>query len=386
MTVAYSQFKVQNRLAQMGVLLASEQHLPKLYDLIVRESMALTNAQVGSILIREGDFLLPAATRSELPLDGQELKSYSLSRFARKEEGLFHTILDNSMSLNFSDLHMQPEGRPAALWPELSLFTARAFQSLLALPLHTPQSGQMGILLLLNARSYDGEVGPFDPQIEELMMAVSAQASLAIQNVRWSKQLHQAYQDTLYRLSLVAKYREDPSGAQIRRISQYSAILSEALGFPEERVDKIRVASALYDIGKLGIPEAILLKPGRLTPEEFDRMKQHTTLGAVILGGSQTEILQIAEKIALTHHEKFDGSGYPNGQAGLEIPLEGRIVALAEVFDALTSARPYKNPMTFEQAVETIRSESGKHFDPTLVDVFLKSAEGFKAVLPTPKE
>ncbi len=364
----------------MGVLLAGEQHLPRLYDLIVREALGLTNAQMGAIYMREGETLAPTAVRHELALDAKALDDFSTRKFPLLRDSLCGEIILEDKILNLADVRTFPEGRPAVLWPEFSPFTGNEFRSLLALPLKTPQSGHMGVLLLLNARDFSDELVCFDPQIEEMMIAVSAQSALAIQNVRWMEQLHEAYQDTLYRLSLVAKYREDPSGAQIRRVSQYSAILAQALGIPEEKVAKIRVASALYDIGKLGIPEAILLKPGRLTPEEFDRMKQHTTLGAVILGGSQTEILQIAEKIALTHHEKFDGSGYPYGTTGEEIPPEGRIVAVAEVFDALTTARPYKIPMTFDQAVETIKADSGKHFDPVVVQAFLKTKDQFQKV------
>ena len=380
-----SQFKRYTRLAQMGALLAGEQHLPRLYDLIVSEALALTNAQMGAILMREGDFLRSMAARTEMSLDDESMHAFVASRFSLERESLCGQVLLEDKIFNLADIRTLPEGRPAVLWPEFAHFKTDQFRSLLALPLKTPQSGYMGILILLNARPTDEAVGPFDSQIEEMMLAVAAQYALAIQNVRWTQELHQAYQDTLYRLSLVAKYREDPSGAQIRRVSRYSGLLAEALGLPEETVEKIRVASALYDIGKLGIPEAILLKPGRLTPEEFEHMKQHTSVGAVILGGSKTEILQIAERIALSHHEKFDGTGYPYRQAGADIPLEGRIVALAEVFDALTTLRPYKEPMSFEAAVETVRAESGKHFDPTVVEAFLKRKDEFEKTLQTIK-
>jgi HD-GYP domain-containing protein (c-di-GMP phosphodiesterase class II) len=383
--VINSQFKRYTRLAQMGALLAGEQHLPRLYDLIVSEALALTNAQMGTLLIREGDVLAPMSTRTDMSLDSEDLLAFVTSRFTLQPDSLCGQVILEDKIFNLADIRTLPEGSPAALWPEFVHLKSDQLRSLLALPLKTPQSGYIGVLMLLNARSVDEQVGPFDAQIEEMMLAVAAQFALAIQNVRWTQELHQAYQDTLYRLSLVAKYREDPSGAQIRRVSRYSGFLAGALGLPEEKVEKIRVASALYDIGKLGIPEAILLKPGRLTPEEFDRMKQHTTLGAVILGGSKTEILQIAERIALSHHEKFDGSGYPSKQAGEDIPLEGRIVALAEVFDALTTDRPYKEPMPFDAAVETIRAESGKHFDPAVVQSFLKIKHEFEKILQTVK-
>ena len=380
-----SQFKRYARLAQMGALLAGEQHLSRLYDLIVSEALALTNAQMGALLMREGDFLAPAAARTDMALDNESMHAFVADRFSLGRDGLCGQVFFEDKIFNLADIRTLPEGRPAVLWPEFAHFKNDQFRSLLALPLKTPQSGYMGVLMLLNARSSSAEVGPFDSQIEEMMLAVASQCALAIQNVRWMQDLHQAYQDTLYRLSLVAKYREDPSGAQIHRVSHYSGLLSEALELPEEKVEKIRVASALYDIGMLGIPETILLKPGRLTPEEFERMKQHTTVGGVILGGSKTEILQIAERIALSHHEKFDGTGYPHKQAGADIPIEGRIVALAEVFDALTTDRPYKKPMSFEKAAETIQAESGRHFDPAIVQAFLKTKGEFEKTLQTIK-
>jgi putative two-component system response regulator len=376
-----SQYARFSRLAQMGVLLAGEQHLPRLYDLIVREAVALTGAELGVIYMRQGDVVEPMAARSEVSWAVEAVRTLGSGRLALNRESLCGQVILEDKIFNLSDIRVFPEERPAALWPELSKLPSGCGRSLLALPLKTPQSGLMGVLLLMNARSFDGAVIPFDPQIEDLMVAVTAQAALAIQNVRWTMELHQAYQDTLYRLSLAAEYREDPSGGHIRRIGHYSALFGKACGFPEEKVEKLQVASAMHDIGKLSIPESILLKPARLTPEEFETMKKHTTLGAIILGGSKTEILQIAERIALSHHEKFDGTGYPYGQSGVEIPIEGRIVAVADVFDALTTARPYKAPIPFAEAVKTIQSESGKHFDPGCVQAFLKVKDDIKKIL-----
>ena len=137
-----------------------------------------------------------------------------------------------------------------------------------------------------------------------------------------------------------------------------------------EAAAKIRVASALYDIGKLGIPEAILLKPGRLTPEEFERMKQHTTVGAVILGGSKTEILQIAERIALSHHEKFDGTGYPGKSKNETINLYAAIIAVADAYDAMIFSRSYRAALKHRDAVAELKKNSGTQFDPRVVTAF----------------
>lgn len=185
-------------------------------------------------------------------------------------------------------------------------------------------------------------------------------------------QLEEARLEILRRLALAAEYRDDETYEHTERVAETAASLLRALGGGPEEVGLMRLAAPLHDIGKLGISDLILLKPGRLTPEEFARMKTHTRLGAQILSGSRSQVLRLAEEIALTHHEWWDGSGYPRGLSGAEIPLAGRIVALADVFDALTHRRPYKEPWPVERALEEVRSLSGTHFDPTIVDAFMK--------------
>lgn len=378
-----SQYARFTRIAEVGVLLAGERHLPRLYDLIVREALALCNAQAGAVYIRQDELLEPAAMRAQLPGDGNPFRDFGKSPVPLGPQSLCGQAALNDRIFNIPDMHAFPEEHPALLYPEFAELSREQARTLLAVPMKTPQSGTMGILLLLNAMSSDGSVVPFDPLLEDLMSAVAEQGALAIQSVRWAIQLHQAYQDTLYRLSLAAEYREDPSGSHVRRVGLYSGLIAKAYGLPEERAETIRIASTMHDIGKITIPETILLKPGPLTPEEFEQMKKHTTLGALILGGSKTEVLRVAERIALTHHEKFDGTGYPFGQAGVEIPLEGRIVGLIDVLDALTTPRPYKKPIAFPDAVRIVQQESGKHFDPDCVLAFLKVQDEIRRILET---
>jgi putative two-component system response regulator len=151
--------------------------------------------------------------------------------------------------------------------------------------------------------------------------------------------------------------------------------MAEKYGLSDETVKLIQYASPMHDIGKIGIPDQILLKPGRLTAEEFEIIKSHTTIGGKILADSKADVLKLAHEIALTHHEKWDGSGYPRGLAGRDIPISGRIVGIADIFDALTSKRPYKEPYPVEVAVEIIRSEQGIKLDPDLVDVFISNID-----------
>lgn len=185
------------------------------------------------------------------------------------------------------------------------------------------------------------------------------------------RRTQEAHLDTLQRLVLAAEFKDDDTALHLQRMSRYAALLAQELNLPPGEVELIRLASPMHDVGKIGIPEHILLKPGQFTAEEMERMKQHTHIGGRLLRGSASELLKAGEIIALTHHEKWDGSGYPNGLAGEAIPLWGRISAVADVFDALTSPRPYKPAFPNDQAVRMLEEGRAKHFDPALIDLFL---------------
>lgn len=188
-----------------------------------------------------------------------------------------------------------------------------------------------------------------------------------------SKQVEEALEEMIIRLSLAVEARDHFSGDHVKRVANYCKIIAEYLGLEKEFIERIYLASPLHDVGKVGIPDNILLKPAKLTPEEFEIMKKHTLIGAQILANSKHEVIKMAENIALTHHEKYNGKGYPLGLKGENIPIEGRIVAIADVFDALTSRRPYKEPWPIEDAVREIKKESKEHFCPEVVNAFLKN-------------
>ncbi|MDG0811567.1 HD domain-containing phosphohydrolase [Cohnella rhizosphaerae] len=184
-------------------------------------------------------------------------------------------------------------------------------------------------------------------------------------------ELEQAKLEILHLLARTAEYRDDETGQHTQRVGRMARDVAVALGLPQQEVELIEQATPLHDIGKIGIADDILLKPGRFTAEEFEQMKRHTLIGAWILETSSFPVLRIAGEIALTHHEKWNGGGYPKGLSGADIPLSGRIVAIADFYDALTHERPYKKAWTHEEAIAEILAQRGVHFDPVVVDAFL---------------
>lgn len=185
-------------------------------------------------------------------------------------------------------------------------------------------------------------------------------------------QINETRLQTVRHLGRAAEYRDNETGFHIIRMSKVAALLGEAIGLSAYKCDLLLNASPMHDIGKIGIPDHILLKPGKLNEDEWIKMKSHAQIGADILAEDSSELMVMAHDIALTHHEKYNGKGYPNGLKADQIPLTGRITALADVFDALTSIRPYKKAWSVEKAVNLIKEESGQHFDPKLVDVFIQ--------------
>ncbi len=185
-----------------------------------------------------------------------------------------------------------------------------------------------------------------------------------------TRELNESRLEIIQRLAQAAECRDDATGQHIVRMSYYCAAVADALGWEEKEKELILNASPLHDIGKIGIPDSILLKPAKLTPEEFEVMKTHTTIGARLLAGSSSELMQMGEVIALTHHERWDGTGYPQRLKGDQIPVVGQICSVADVFDALTSARPYKKAWSIDQAVEEILSQKEKQFSPAILEAF----------------
>jgi response regulator RpfG family c-di-GMP phosphodiesterase len=200
-------------------------------------------------------------------------------------------------------------------------------------------------------------------------------AHLANEVAERTREIRDRERELIYRISRAAEFRDPETGAHIQRMAHYSEIIARGLDLDAATCNLILRAAPMHDVGKIGIRDHILLKPGRLTPQEFEIMKQHATLGYELLKDSGSEILQAGAEIALAHHEKYDGSGYPRGLKGSAIPLFGRIVAVADVFDALTSERPYKKAWSLDDAMRFLEDGRGSHFDPLCVEAFLAGWE-----------
>ncbi len=211
-------------------------------------------------------------------------------------------------------------------------------------------------------------------QVRQLYKERKLRASLLEQEVsQRTDALRESRLETIRALGRAAEFRDNETGMHVLRMSTCCKMLAQLAGMDEEFCNLIHIASPMHDIGKISTPDSILLKPGKLEPHEWAIMQQHATNGSKILANGSSDLMRMGATIAHSHHEKWDGSGYPNGLAGEEIPIEGRIAAICDVFDALLSERPYKHAWPLEQTIALIREESGHHFDPTLTQLFLNN-------------
>lgn len=229
---------------------------------------------------------------------------------------------------------------------------------------------------LLKMKEAQDAVKHYQAELEEKVEQRTMQLSEALnESIESQREIKKAHIETIHRLVVAAEYKDEDTANHIKRMSHYSKILAGSLHLSPGEVETIHLASPMHDVGKMGTPDNILFKPGKHTPEEWEIMKQHTTFGGRILNGSSAKLLQAGEIIALSHHEKWDGSGYPKGISGEDIPLWGRITAVADVFDALTSKRPYKEAFSNEKSLQIMKEGHGKHFEPRLLDLFLENLD-----------
>ncbi len=322
------------------------------------------------------------------------LTGYECHKAGNAEEALV-ILSSGDFSLLISDINM-----PGKSGIELLTLVKKRFRDIAVImatavddrktAIHTLELGAYGYIIkpferneviinvanALHFRALEIEQRHYSEGLEQIVLTRTKELREAIKRqMKAEEELMRSREETIQRLSKAAEFRDDETAQHTLRMSVYCFLLAQKAGLHPQRCELIRMASPMHDVGKIGTPDNILLKPGRLTPEEFEIMKRHCEIGYRILANSNSDLLDLAASIAWTHHEKFNGQGYPRGLKGAEIPTEGRLAAIADVFDALTSDRVYKKAFPVDKAVSILEEERGKHFDPELVDLFLGSME-----------
>ena len=373
--IRHDDSEVLRSLLEVGVNLSAVRDRRRMLDMILGEARRLAGAEAGTLYVRKDQSLRFVATQNDR-MDVSEIARHLLDKeLPLSMDSLAGFVATTGQIMNIPNTRAVPPGMPFRINLDFDARTGYRTKSILALPLMCPDSRCpegvcVGVLQLINCLDSNGHVAPFPNAERSGILTLGSMAAVTIHNLQLQEQLKQAHLDSIIRLSVAAEFRDDDTAAHIRRISRTSAMVAAAAGLPPEQVELIQYASPMHDIGKIGIPDAILRKPGPLTPEERQVVQTHTTIGADILIRPDNELIAAAREVAISHHERWDGKGYPCHLAGEQIPLSGRVVALADVFDALVSERCYKKAYSHDKSLEIIREEDGKGFDPRVTAAF----------------
>lgn len=371
---------IAQRLVEIGIALSEERHLPNLLGKVVDHSLNFTNADAASLYVRDGDELEFRFTRNltlEQRADGSDqFNTFRLPIDSRSVAGYVahnkHTVLipdvydrHDSLPFNFDDSFDQRVGYHS--------------RSMLVVPIIDNMGQVLGVLQLIN-HMVDGQAQAFPEDLRRPVEALAGQVAIALRNVVLVDKLALSQRETVYRLCRAAETRDNETGNHIKRISHFARKLAETIGENPSYSELVFDASPMHDLGKIGIPDAVLLKPGRLTDNERIIMNTHAQLGYEMLTGSDSALLEMGANIALTHHERWDGAGYPSGTKGNLIPLEGRITALVDVFDALSSPRVYKPAWPLERVIDYCNEQRNQHFDGSLVEAMIDNLDDFLVI------
>lgn len=393
-------------LANLGIELSRVQDLDIVMEHILTEARRFVNADAGSIYIREKDMLHFTYTQNntlQQRLSEGEKLIYSTFRIPINKESIAGYVAAAGKHLNLTDVYSIDLSCPFHFSKEFDKKTHYKTQSVLTIPLKNHHDDVIGILQIINAEDASQKVIAFSQDDERMMLHFASIAAVALERAQMTRAI-------LLRMIQMAEMRDPKeTGAHVNRVGGYAVELYERWArrrnLNQREVDQgrdiLRMAAMLHDVGKIAISDLILKKPGRLDESEFTTMKQHTVLGARLFSDRQSDFDEAAAQVALNHHERWDGNGYPGhvdvqsgkakkgyaqsggrpmGKQGEQIPLYGRIVALADVYDALSSARVYKDAWDESKVLDTIESESKKHFDPELVEIFFSSLDFLRAI------
>ena len=348
-----------NLLVEFGTRISCEIRLDKLLDIIAQQITKMLDVGRCTIYLKDVE-------KNELwskIAQGRGLEHTEI-RVPLNGNGVISICARTGETINLPNAYEDPR-----FSMDVDMVTDFRTHTLLAVPLKNNSGRVLGVFQVANKS--DGN--PFDKKDEGILLLLATLASSAIEIAKLYQDVHVAQLETIYRLAVTAEYRDhQDTRAHLKNISIISYLLALALGMTRKEAELIKNASPLHDIGKVALADNILLKPGKLTPEEFEIMKSHTVYGGRILEGAHSKILQIAHKMSLYHHEKWNGLGYPKALQGEEIPIEARIVTVADVFDALCVFRVYKKAWKTDDAYEYILGEAGKSFDPRVVAAFKK--------------
>ena len=370
-------------LVEIGIKLAAERDLSTLLHVILEDTSKLCKADAGTFYLKNDNKLEFRVSRN-LTLEKTMGKENFLELIAPhalpiSNKSIAGWSAKNKKILNIKDLNVI-KGRPYCHNTEFEEKTGYKCKSMLTVPIIDRKRQLVGVFQLIN-KTEKGKIKPFTKADEKLTESLASQAAVAIRNAQLTDELESAQLETIFVLGEAAEYKDKETGDHIKRVAIFSKIIAETLGLKDDVVETIYRSSPLHDIGKIGIPDRILNKPGKLNAEEWEIMKGHTTLGYKLLKDSKSEIIKTAAEIAYTHHERWDGQGYPRGLKGKKIPLSGRIVALSDFFDALTSDRPYREkPFSLSKTFAMIHAERGEHFCPETTDAFFKALKHIEEV------
>ncbi|MDP6635243.1 MAG: HD domain-containing phosphohydrolase [Phycisphaerae bacterium] len=364
------QTQVLSSLLEVGRQLYAHENTHEMLDTILTHARTLTRAEAGSMFLVHRDCLKFAAVQNA-QIDTSTIAHDLLGEtMSASMDSLAGFVALTGEIANISDTYNLPEGTPFRINRDFDTATGYKTRSILAVPLNCPDGTCVGVLQLINCVASDGRPEAFGDPSDSGVLLLASSAAVTVHNAILQEQLYQAHLGTIYRLAVVAEYRDNDTGDHIRRVSRTSELIARAMGMENELVERIKNASQMHDVGKVAVPDSILLKPGHLTTEQRAVMEKHTTIAAEILGHPEDEVLAMGRDIALNHHERWDGQGYPNGISGRDIPLSARVVAVADVFDAVISHRCYKTACSFDVALDIIAKDSGRHFDPEVTQAF----------------
>ena len=395
-----------NTIIKLGVDLAEVKDVDVLLERILHEARILVNADAGSIYIKEGDKLKFSYTQNDTMqqrlLPGKKL-IYSTFSVPINSQTISGYVANTGEAVNIPDAYKLRSGLPFSFSKSYDDLSGYRTQSMLTFPLKTNRGDTIGVLQLINAKGATGKVIPFSKKDEPLVLHFANMAAVAIERAQMTRTM-------ILRTIRMAELRDPKeTGAHVNRVAAYAVALYEMWavkrGMPKEVVDKnrdiLRMAAMLHDVGKVAIPDAILKKPGRLDDAEREVMKQHTIMGARLFSDRYSEFDEASAVVALNHHERWDGTGYPgyinpydgkvtigyetsNGmprpKKGEEIPVFGRIVAIADVYDALCSRRVYKERWEEAQVLDELKASAGTQFDQEMVETFLSNLDAIRSI------